>query len=345
MAHDRAALPPRPPPPLPVAVSDCLTGAAVRYDGGHKREALCHSELAGLFELRGICPELAIGMGVPRAPIRLVGDVSAPRARGVSDPRIDVTDALREFAQRTVPALADVCGYIFMQDSPSCGLHGVDVYSDANLPPSRSGRGVFAAEIVSAMPNLPVEESGRLDDPIVRESFVARVFALAHWRALVADGLTPARLIAFGSAYKYLLMAHSVSHYQQAGRLLADLSGEVRGSAKVRGSADLRARADAYVRVLMGGLAQPATRGGHANVLQHLSGYVTGELDAALRRQLVEVIDGYRRGETPLAAPLALLRQHLQRGSHAYALAQVYLDPIGDGTRIAVTDARRLIGG
>ena len=95
----------------------------------------------------------------------------------------------------------------------------------------------------------------------------------------------------------------------------------------------------------MGGLAQPATRGGHANVLQHLSGYVTGELDAALRRQLVEVIDGYRRGETPLAAPLALLRQHLQRGSHAYALAQVYLDPIGDGTRIAITDARRLIGG
>jgi uncharacterized protein YbgA (DUF1722 family)/uncharacterized protein YbbK (DUF523 family) len=322
LAHDRAALPPRPLPPLPVAVSDCLTGASVRYDGGHKREALCHSKLAGLFELRGICPELAIGMGVPRAPIRLVGDVSAPRARGVGDPRADVTDALRAFAQRTVPALADVCGYIFMQDSPSCGLHGVDVYGDANASPNHGGRGVFAAEIVSAMPDLPVEECGRLDDPAVRENFVTRVFAFAHWRAMAADGLTPARVIAFGSAYKYLLMAHSVAHYQQAGRLLADLSGRVRGSAGVL------MRAEAYVRVLMDGLAQPATRGGHANVLQHLSGYVTRDLDAARRRQLADLIDSYRRGETPLATPLGLLRQHLQRGSHDYALGQIYLELI-----------------
>ena len=122
-------------------------------------------------------------------------------------------------------------GYIFMQNSPSCGLHDVDVYSDTNSAPNRSGRGVFAAEIVNAIPDLPVEESGRLDDASVRESFVTRVFALAHWRALVADGLTPARLIAFGSAYKYLLMAHSIDHYKQAGRLLADLSG---GSARTR---------------------------------------------------------------------------------------------------------------
>ncbi len=315
MALDATALPPRPAHPLTVAVSDCLTGAAVRYDGGNKYSALCHVELAGLFELRGICPELAIGLGVPRAPIRLVGSGGAPRARGVADPRVDVTDALRTFAARTVPELADVYGYIFMHDSPSCGLHGIDVFDDAGSVAGSRGRGVFAAAIVDALPDLPVADCARLDDAAVRDSFVTRVFAFAHWRALVACGFNSARLVAFGSAYKYLLMAHSVDHYQHAGRLLADLSG------------DVHVRAGAYFRTLMDGLARPATPGGHANVLQHLAGYLERDVDAAERRRLTEAIDAYRRGGHPLEVPLALLAVQLRRVGNAYALDQIYFEP------------------
>ena len=316
MALDPGALlPDRPAPPLTVAVSDCLTGAEVRFDGGHKRSSLCHDQLAGLFELRGICPELAIGMGVPRDPIRLVGDVEQPRARGVKDPRVDVTDALQNYARRVVPELADVNGYVFMKGSPTCGVFRVKVYTRSDAPPNGHGRGVFAAEIIKARPELPVEESGRLEDPILRENFVMRVFAFAHWQRLVAAGLTSARLIAFHSAYKYLLMAHSISHYKDAGRLLADLS------------TDLSARADAYVQVLMSGLSRPATRGGHANVLQHLQGYVKDDLDSATRQELAELIHSYRRGELPLLAPLTLLRHHLRRAPDSYALEQIYLEP------------------
>jgi uncharacterized protein YbgA (DUF1722 family)/uncharacterized protein YbbK (DUF523 family) len=309
------ALPPRPSPPLEVAVSDCLTGAAVRFDAGHKRSSLCHDQLTGLFEFRGICPEVAIGMGVPRDPIRLVGDVAAPRARGIKDAGVDVTDALQDFARRTVPSLADVYGYIFIKSSPTCGLYRVKVFPRADAAPVMTGRGVYAAAIVSARPDLPVEESGRLEDPGLRENFVTRVFAFAHWQALVAAGLSAARIVAFHSAYKYLLMAHSVPHYQQAGRLLADLSGDVHAIART------------YIALLMTGLTRPATRGGHTNVLQHLQGYVTDDLDAPARHELAACIDSYRRGEVPLLAPLTLLRHHLRRVPDAYVLNPVYLEP------------------
>ncbi len=309
-------LPKRPLPPLKVAVSDCLTGSEVRFDGGHKRSSLCHEQLTGLFELRGICPELGIGMGVPRDPIRLVGDVAAPRAQGVKDAAVDVTLPLQEYARSIVPSLADVFGYIFIKNSPTCGLFRVKVYpARGNGAPAVNGRGVYAAEIVRACPELPVEESGRLEDPVLRENFVMRVFAFAHWQRLVAAGLTANRIIAFHSAYKYLLMAHSVPHYQQAGRLLANLSG------------DVSTQADAYVSLLMTGLARPATRGGHANVLQHLQGYVKDDLDSTTRRELADLIQSYRRGEIPLLAPLTLLRHHLRRFPDAYALEQIYLEP------------------
>ncbi len=313
--HEPVTLPERPAAPLRVAVSDCLTGAEVRFDGGHKASSLCHEQLAGLFELRGICPELAIGMGVPRDPIRLVGELDAPRARGVKDSAVDVTAPLQAYARDVLPSLSDVCGYIFIKSSPTCGLYRVKVYGAPGTPPNPRGRGIFASEIVKARPELPVEESGRLEDPILRENFVTRVFAFGHWQRLVATGLTPARLIAFHSAYKFLLMAHSVTAYKEAGRMLSDVSGDL---AKV---------AHAYLQILMRGLAKPATRGGHANVLQHLQGYVKDDMDSTTRQELAELILSFRRGEVPLLAPLSLLRHHLRRGADTYALEQIYLEP------------------
>jgi uncharacterized protein YbgA (DUF1722 family) len=174
---------------------------------------------------------------------------------------------------------------------------------------------VFADAVARAHPALPVADCGRLFDPVLCENFVTRVFAYAHWRQVVAAGLTAERLIAFHSAYKYLLMAHSVPSYKEAGRLLSDLSGDV---------AAIAAR---YLEVLTQGLARPARPGGHANVLQHLAGYVKDDLDAATRQELAESIHAYRRGEVPLMAPLTLLKHHLRRFPDRYALEQIYLNP------------------
>lgn len=313
-----ATLPARPEPPLRIAISHCLVGGEVRYDGSAARSSFPHAALQGLFDYRGICPEMGIGLGVPRAPIRVVEDAQGVRVVGVLQPALDVTEALQDYARVQAAGLADVSGYVFMRGSPSCGLFRVKVYPRHGDPvgaPRQDGRGAYAAALTAALPNLPVEENGRLHDPVLRENFVTRVFAYTHWQGLQRAGLTAARLVAFHSRYKYLLMAHSVAHYQRAGRLLSDLGEGVEASA------------EAYLTLLMDGLSQPAGRRGHANVLSHLQGCFKRCLDSAGRQELDAVIRGYRRGELPLLAPITLMKHHLRLHPDEYVERQVYLDP------------------
>lgn len=311
-------IPPRPEPPLALGISDCLLGHEVRYDGSGAKSSFPHAALEGLFQFHGICPEVGIGMPVPRPPIRLVAREGV-RAVSVLHGDVDYTEALEEFAARMLPTLEHLSGYVLMKNSPSCGLFRVKVYREAagavSGPPTRDGMGIFARALAGSRPELPLEETGRLNDDVLRENFVTRTFAYAHWQALVREGLTAARLIGFHSRYKYLLMAHSVPEYQSAGRLLADLK------------TDLRGVASRYILLLMKGLSRPASRGGHANVLAHLQGYLKRVVDAPSRQELARLISDYRRGEQPLLAPLALFRHHLRRHPDAYLLYQTYLDP------------------
>ncbi len=309
-----ADIPDRPQAPLKVGISQCLLGDEVRYDGSGARSSFPHAALDGLFEYHSFCPEVGIGMSVPREPIRLVGTADTYRVVGVKDPSIDKTDELKDYAQAQLPKLAGLSGYIFMHNSPSCGLMRVKVYPGPDAPARRDGRGVYAAAIVAAMPNLPAEDAGRLFDVVLRENFVTRTFAYAHWQ-LVAPDITAAKLVAFHSRYKYLLMAHSVPAYQEAGRLLSDLKGDVPG------------KAEAYIRTLMEGLSRPASRKGHANVLSHLQGYLKQHLDSASRQELDMLINAYRVGEQPLLAPLAILKHHFRRFPDEYVLNQSYLEP------------------
>ncbi len=305
----------RPMRDVPVAVSACLLGEPVRFDSGHKRSALCHERLGDLFRYVPLCPEVAIGMGVPREPIRLVGNAQAYRAAGVRSPMLDPTAALRTYADEIVQAQRHViCGYLFMKNSPSCGMERVKVYSSAGAPVA-NGPGIYAGSVLAQLPWLPAEESGRMNEARLRENFVTRALTVAHWRALEHAGMTRQRLIAFHSCYKFLLLAHGATAYKAAGRLLSDLSG------------DLAEKAAAYFELLMAALAKPATRRGHANVLQHLQGYVSDALDAPTRAELGASITSYRRGEVPLIVPMTLLRHLLRRFPDAYATAQVYLDP------------------
>jgi len=308
-------LPAFPAGPLTVAISECLVGGEVRHDGGHKRSSLPHNKLEGLFEFLPLCPEVGIGLGVPRDAIRLVGNIDAPRAVGTRDSGLDLTTRLTQFAIQHAPLFDDVDGHIFTKNSPSCGLFRVKVYGKKDMPPDPRGRGIYAAEIARLRPDLPLEESGRLLDPVLRENFVTRTFVHAHWRALQAAGVTAKSLIAFHSAYKFLVMAHSIPAYDELGRLLSDLSSGV------------DTIAPRYFSKLIYALAKPASRGGHANVLSHLQGYVKDQLSRAARRELADLIESYRRDETPLMAPLALLKHHLGEHEATYAWNQLYLRP------------------
>lgn len=229
MKTSAEAIPPFPTAPIPVAVSECLIGNAVRYDGGHKRSALPHDQLDGLFTWRPICPEVGIGLGVPREPIHLVGEPKAPRAIAVGAPTQDVTRQLQAYAVESLPTLSAVHGYIFKNKSPSCGLFDVEVQGNE---PAGLGRGIYAAEIVHGRPDLPVAESGRLDDAVLRQNFVTRVFVHAHWHQLRAMGITTARLIAFHHAYADLVMTQSVQSCEYLEELVSNISQGIEETAK-----------------------------------------------------------------------------------------------------------------
>ena len=299
-----------------VGISSCLLGAAVRYDGGHKRDAYITGTLARFFEFVPVCPEVAIGLGTPRPPIRLVRVEGEIRVRGRADPSLDVTGALRAFAHSTAARLGDgISGYIFKRASPSCGMERVKVHGENGMPAGR-GAGAYADALMSAMPLLPCEEEGRLGDPDLRENFIGRVFVFDRWQRLAGAGLTPAKLVGFHTAHKFLVLAHNQAAYRRMGRLVARA-----------GEAGLEGLAAEYARELMTALERRATRGRHANVIEHLFGFVSRHLDAADRAEMLEVIAGYRAGVLPRLVPLTLLNHHFRRYPNPYVEGQVYLDP------------------
>lgn len=299
-----------------VGVSSCLLGRKVRFDGGHKRDAFLVDTFGPYVEWVPVCPEVEVGMGTPREPIRLLRQGEALRLVGVKS-SIDHTDDMRAWAARRVEGLAkaDLDGFILKKDSPSCGMERVKVY-DAHGAPSRTGRGLFAEALMERLPLLPVEEEGRLSDPRLRDNFVERVFAYRRLRELFAARWTIGALVQFHAAHKLALLAHAPAAYRSLGRIVARAAGRPR--------AELRRE---YEEGFMTALALIATPRRHVNVLQHMLGYFRGLLDDESRQELVIAIEDYRRGLVPLVVPITLLRHHIRVHGIEYLAGQVYLAP------------------
>ncbi len=302
-------------PPIRVATSSCLLGEEVRYDGGHKHNGYLTKTLARYFELIPFCPEVAIGLGVPRPPIRLMSVGGQVRVVGVADPDLDVTDDLVEYGRSVAARLSDVSGYIFKRGSPSCGMERVKIYSDKGMPVD-SGAGLYAQTIMQALPLLPTEEEGRLMDPVLRENFVERVFVYHRWQSLCRSGLTPARLVEFHTNHKFSILAHDETIYRELGKLVAGA-----------GTADLEPLEQRYAGLLMKAMKQRATRKLHSNVLTHIMGFLKEKIDTGDKAELLGIIERYRHGTIPLIVPVTLLKHHLRRYPDPYIERQYYLNP------------------
>jgi uncharacterized protein YbgA (DUF1722 family)/uncharacterized protein YbbK (DUF523 family) len=302
--------------PIRVGISSCLLGQEVRFDGGHKRARLLTDVLAPYFEWVPVCPEVELGMGVPRETVHLVRAAGDFRMLGTRSRR-DWTEAMHAYAERRVRALGklDLCGYVLKKDSPSCGMERVKV-RDAKGLARRDGRGVFAEALLAAHPELPVEEEGRLEDAALRESWIERVFACRRLRSLFEGRFSLGRLVAFHTAHKLQLLAHSPDAYRALGRLVA--------GAKRMERAELRRR---YEGGFMRALAVRATRRRHVNVLQHCVGHFRERLDAGTRAALAAEIADYQRGLVPLVVPVTMIRHYALRLGVAYLAGQVYLEP------------------
>jgi uncharacterized protein YbgA (DUF1722 family)/uncharacterized protein YbbK (DUF523 family) len=303
-------------PTVRIGVSSCLLGQKVRFDGGHKRDAFLVDTFGKFVEWVPVCPEVEVGMGLPREPIRLLRVGSLTRLVGVKS-ATDHTDAMTRWSTRRVEALAreDLDGYILKKDSPSCGMERVKVY-DSHGAPARTGRGVYAEALLSRWPLLPVEEEGRMSDPRLRDNFVERVFAYRRLRDAFAGRWTVGGLVEFHTAHKLTLLAHSPDAYRALGRLVARAASLPRGEVKAQ-----------YEAGFMRGLATLATPRKHVNVLQHMLGYFRKVLDDESRGELAGSVADYQLGLVPLVVPITLFRHHVRRCGVAYLAGQTYLEP------------------
>jgi uncharacterized protein YbbK (DUF523 family)/uncharacterized protein YbgA (DUF1722 family) len=301
--------------PVRIGVSSCLLGQKVRFDGGHKRDDFVADLLNRFVEFVPVCPELELGLGVPRETIHLARREGELRLLAPKSGR-DLTADMRTWSAHRLEALAreGLSGYILKKDSPSCGMERVKVHHAGGS--DKSGVGLFAEALLARFPQLPVEEEGRLNDPRLRENFVERVFAYHRWAGLLAAAPGAGDLVRFHTAEKLLLMAHDPARSPSLGRLVAGVK-----------PAGVKTTLAAYGPAFMDALKTHATIRRHVNALQHAAGYLRDSAGEAERRELAGVIDDYRRGLVPLIAPVTLLRSLVRVHSIAYLEGQTYLWP------------------
>jgi uncharacterized protein YbgA (DUF1722 family) len=194
-------------------------------------------------------------------------------------------------------------------------MERVRVYGAGNGP-RKIGTGLFAGVFMKHFPRLPVEDEGRLHDPVLRENFIERIFVLKRWREMLQQGEKLNRLVHFHSRHKLLIMAHSVKHLKLMGKLVA--------AAKEMGSSSVLAE---YEKLLMEALKLKATVKKNTNVLQHMAGYFKKQLSGDEKKELVDVIAHYHNEDLPLIVPITLIGHYARKYDREYLEEQYYLSP------------------
>ncbi len=299
-----------------VGISACLLGEQVRYDGGHKRDRFLTDTMGRFVEWVAVCPEVECGLPVPRESMHLEGDPEAPRLV-TTRAGVDHTERMLQWAERRLDELKgeDLCGFIFKTNSPSSGMRAVRLY-DAGGMARKVGVGLFARAFMERLPLLPVEDEGRLHDPGIRENFIERLFALKRYRDVARSGRGVGGLVQFHAEHKLQLMAHGEREMREMGRLVA--------RAKEVERDELFAR---YEELLLRALGRKATPSKNANVLMHMLGYFKGRLTGDEKQEMLDVIERYKGGLTPLVVPVTLMRHYVRHDDEPYLKRQSYLNP------------------
>jgi uncharacterized protein YbgA (DUF1722 family)/uncharacterized protein YbbK (DUF523 family) len=299
-----------------IGISSCLLGNEVRWNSGHKHDKYLTGTLGRFVDYVPVCPEVEAGFGVPRESFRLVGDPENPRLITFKS-KTDHTDQMLTWAEKRVNQLAreDLCGFIFKSDSPSSGMIRVKVYNEKGMP-HKVGVGIFARAFMEHFPLIPVEEDGRLNDPLIRENFILQIFTMKRWRDNVARKRGMGNLVDFHTRNKLLILSHSQKHYRLMGKLVAGGKGMP--------IKDLYAQ---YQQLLMEALKLKSTIRKNSNVLQHLMGYFKKQLTGDEKQELLEIFEQYRSEYVPLLVPITLINHYVRKYDQTYLKQQTYLNP------------------
>ncbi len=299
-----------------LGISACLLGEKVRYDGGHKLDIYLRDTLGQFVTWVPVCPEVECGLPVPREAMRLVGDPQAPRLFTRSG-KTDHTERMLSWASKRLDALEkeQLCGFVFKSRSPSSGMRDVKIYHESGMPGAK-GRGLFAGEFMKRFPLLPVEDEGRLNDGLIRENFIERIFVYRHWQDMAEQQKSVSRLVEFHTVHKLIIMSHSAEKLRDLGKIAA--------------SADRKAIEEfyrSYFEILTDALSTKTSVKKHVNVLMHIMGYFKKVLSPDEKQELLEVIGSYHREQVPLIVPVTLLNHYVRKYQEPYLGRQVYLNP------------------
>jgi uncharacterized protein YbgA (DUF1722 family)/uncharacterized protein YbbK (DUF523 family) len=299
-----------------IGVSACLLGQPVRFDGGHKHDRYLTNTLGEYLDFVPVCPEVESGFSIPRETLRLVGDPEAPRLV-TSRTNIDHTDRMLGWAEKRVRELEaeNLCGFIFKSDSPSSGLMRVKVYNPKGMA-EKKGVGLFARTFTRHFPLLPVEEEGRLNDPVLRETFIEQIFTLKRWREALALGQNMKNLVDFHTRHKLLMLSHSPANARLMGKLVA-----------VGKQMPIQTVYVQYERLLIETLRMKSTIKKNLNVLEHILGYFKNQLGSDEKQEMLEIFDRYRNEFVPLIVPVTILNHYVRKTGESYLKQQVYLNP------------------
>ena len=299
------------PAGIRIAVSGCLLGDAVRYDGGHRQSSYVTDALGSAFELVSECPEVGIDLGVPRPKIRLEREPDGTRLLGSRDE--DLTPLMDGYTKEAAERFHDagIAGIVLKARSPSCGMGDVKLHRDGTIL-AEDGTGIFASGLAAALPGVPRISEIDLESARRRDHWLTRVFAYAELRTLASRMPEASLLYAFHARWKMVLTAHSETTARRLGRMLA-------------GSRDPGNAFPAYRDAFLAGLAEPASVGTHHDVLRHLAGHLEKRLDPAARIRLGDEIGAFFAGEVPLAVPVGSLAGWAARLAVASLEEQAYL--------------------
>ena len=297
-----------------VFISHCLGFGRCRYNGQTIVDPFVET-LRPYVEPVTVCPEVEIGLGVPRHPIRRIEE---PGGISLIQPETgrDVTSEMTAFTESFLDTLDETDGFILKYRSPSCGPNQVKIYNSRKPEAgSRKGAGAFGGRILERFCGLPIEDEGRLHSFDIRQHFLTQLFSLARFRAVAQEG-TMANLIAFHSRHKYLLMSYSQVGLKRLGRTVAN--AEHRPAGEV---------IEAYRGDLLRALAKPPRRTNSINVLLHVLGHVSDGLKPAEKAFFLDELGRYRDRRVCLSAPTSLLRSWIVRFDVPYLMDQYYFEP------------------
>jgi uncharacterized protein YbgA (DUF1722 family)/uncharacterized protein YbbK (DUF523 family) len=297
-----------------VVVSKCLGFDACRWNGVTIADENI-TRLTRQVDFLPVCAEVEIGLGVPRAPLRVVTHSEGPRLYQPDSER-DCTAEMQNFCSKFIAGLVEVDGFILKSRSPTCGTRDVKVYADKDTTPITSkGSGFLGTAVLEHYKYLPVEDEARLTTARLREHFYTRLYARARFRQVKAKG-TMRELVRYQSEQKLLLMAYNRSELQRMGRVVANL--QKKKTAEVFSE---------YEEHLANALAHPPRITSNINVLMHALGYFSEKLTSSEKAFFLETLEQYRSGFIPLSVCITLIQSWIVRFKQPYLQRQSFFTP------------------